>query len=317
MGVAIALVGNVFLIHEAARERLKREGFDSRDVPWLEDDVTPDDVAANAQGGLFGRAALVVDVSGVKEYKPIFEEIARAGDALAILLDAENWTSTESGSEVTRKRKAQESRAKAYEKAGLEVIALPTPQKGVLIAWVAARAKQLKLNLEKDVPKLLADTFPDDVASIAGELEKLSIVDVKLDVATVARVVNANPPTTMFAVTDALVARKPVEAWSHLERLLNMGEDPFKLLGALQGHYQLLARAYALRAKDEMVQPRDAAKTLSVHEFRAQKALEAVRRYNEVRVRRELEKLLEADVGMKSGLEPRLTLERLVLELGI
>ncbi len=316
--MGVALVGNAFLIHEAARAWLKREGFDARDVPWLEgEDVNPDTVSNHAQGGLFGRAALVVDFCDVKEYKPVLEQLARSGDAAAVVLDAENWTSTEAGSEVMRKRKAQESRAKAYEKAGLEVQGLPTPQKGALIAWVTARAKALKLSVDKDVPKLLADTFPDDVASIAGELEKLSVLEVKLDAATVARVVNANPPTTMFAVTDALVARKAVDAWSHLERLLNSGEDPFKLLGALQGHYALLARAYALRAKDEMVQPREAAKSLSVHEFRAQKALEAVRRYSETRVRRELEALLSADVAMKSGADPTLTLERLVLELGV
>jgi DNA polymerase III subunit delta len=315
--VALALVGNSFLIHEAARAHLRDAGFHPRDVPWLEEELTPEAVASQVQGGLFGPAALVVDITGLKEYKPILEELQRAPDAVAVLLDAENWTSTEAGSEVARKRKAQESRAKAYEKAGLEVIAHPTPQKGALIAWVTARAKRLKLQLEKDVPKLLADTFPDDVASLASELEKLALLEVKLDAATVSRIVNANPPTTMFAVTDALTARKPVEAWSHLERLLNMGEDPFKLLGALQGHYALIARAYALRAKDELVRPAEAAKLLSVHEFRAQKALEAVRKYTEKRVKYELEKLLEADVGMKSGLEPKLTLERLILELGI
>lgn len=316
--VAIALIGNPYLIHEAARARLRREKFDSRDVPWLEDEeVTIDLVSANAQGGLFGRAALVVDVTGVKEYKPILEEVSRAGDALLIVLDGENWTSSEAGSEIMRKKKAQESRAKAYEKAGCELHLLPTPQKGALIAWVAARCKALKLEVDKDVPKILADIFPDDVASIAGELEKLSVLEVRLDAATVTRIVNSAPPTTMFAVTDALVMRKPVEAWSHLERLLNMGEDPFKLLGGLQGHYALIARAFALKAKDEMVQARDAAKTLSVHEFRAQKALEAVRKYDEPRVRRELEQLLAADIGMKSGNDPRLTLERLVLELGI
>lgn len=316
--MALALVGNAFLIHEAARTYLKREHFDPKEVPWLEgEDVTVDAVSTHTQGGLFGRAAVVVDLCDLKEYKPVLEEVSRAGDAAAVLLDPENWTSTEASSEVARKRKAQESRTKAFEKAGLEVQLLPTPQKGALIAWVTARAKALKLNVDKDVPKLLADTFPDDIASIAGELEKLSVLEVKLDVATVARVVNANPPTTMFAVTDALVARKPVEAWSHLERLMNSGEDPFKLLGALQGHYALLARAYALRAKDALVQPKDAAKTLSVHEFRAQKALEAVRKYDERRVRRELEHLLDADVAMKSGGDPKLTLERLVLELGV
>jgi DNA polymerase III delta subunit len=113
---------------------------------------------------------------------------------------------------------------------------------------VADRAKKIKLALKKDVPKLLADTFPDELVS---ELEKLAVLEVKLDLATVTKVINA----------------------------------------------------------------KEATKTLAVHEFRTQKALEATRRYKESTVRREQKLLLEADADMKSGLEPRLTLERLILEL--
>jgi DNA polymerase III subunit delta len=313
--VALALIGNTFLIHESAREHLRKRGFSPRDVPWLDDEVTPELVSSHVQGGLFGPAALVVDISGVKDSKSIAEVISSAPEAVAVLLDAENWTSSEASGEVMRKKKAQESRAKVFEKLGLELQVLPTPTKGALIAWVTDRAKKMKLQLERDVPKLLADTFPDDIASIASELQKLSILETKLDVATVTKVVNAVQPTTMFAVTDALVAHKPREAWAHLERLLNTGEDPFKLLGALQGHYQLLARAFALQRRDGLTNAKEAAKTLGVHEFRAQKALEATRRYKESTLRHEMNALLEADVGMKSGMDPQLTLERLILEL--
>jgi DNA polymerase III subunit delta len=311
----VAFVGNGFLIAEAARVYLKKHGLSPRDVPWLDEDVTAQGVAPHLQGGLFGVASALVDVSGSKEQKQIAEEIAKAPDAIVALLDSENWTSSEAAGEVLRKKKAQESRSKHYEKLGLEVQFLPTPTKGALIAWVAERAKKMKLPLEREAIKLLSETFPDDLASIASELEKLSLLEVKLDLDTVAEVVNAVQPTTMFAVTDALVAKKPKEAWAHLERLLHTGEDPFKLLGALQGHYGLLARAFALQQRDGVVAAKEAAKVLNVHEFRAQKALEATRRYSEKTVRREQKLLLEADVGMKSGLEPSLTLERLILEL--
>ncbi len=311
----MALVGNTFLIHETARAYLVKRGLTPRDVPWLDEELNETILSPHLQGGLFGAASVVLDISSTKDYKPIADLLATAPDAIAVLLDNENWTSSESSSEVMRKKKAQEARTKHYEKLGFELQMLPTPTKGALIAWIADRAKKMKLPLEREAIKLLADTFPDELASIASELEKLALLEVQLDVATVAKVVNAVQPTTMFAVTDALMARKPKEAWEHLERLLNTGEDAFKLLGALQGHYGLLARAYALKARDGVVSPKEAAKTLAVHEFRAQKALEATRRYKESTVRREQKLLLEADTGMKSGLEPRLTLERLILEL--
>jgi DNA polymerase III subunit delta len=133
----------------------------------------------------------------------------------------------------------------------------------------------------------------------------------------VRRVVNHLPPTNVFAMLEAAAKRKAGEAADHLERLLDAGEDPFKLMGALIGQYQLNARAFALIQRDPVVRHEEAGKILSVHPFRAQKALEAVRGLSENRIRKDLQKILEADTGMKSGLEPRLTLERLVLELAV
>ena len=314
----IALVGNHFLLDEAARETLKKRGFQPRDVPWLEgEDVTEAGISGHLQGGLFGPAALVVNILGIKEYKPIVDLIASAPDAIAIILDPENWTSTETGSEQTRKKKAQEARAKYYEKTGAELQVLATPLKGALIAWIAARAKKMKLELAPDAAKMLSDIFPDDPPAIASELEKLSILEGKIDSDTVRRVVNHLPPTTIFAVQDALAAKKPLEASEHLERLLNAGEDPFKLLGGIQAQYNLLARAFALRERDPMLSKDEAGKALSVHPFRAEKALFAAKRLTESKLKIDLEHLLDADVGMKSGLDPRVTLERLMLELSI
>lgn len=314
----IALVGNYFLLDETARETLKKRGFQPRDVPWLEgEDVTEAGISGHLQGGLFGPAALVVNILGIKEYKPIVDLIASAPDAIAIILDPENWTSTETGSEQTRKKKAQEARAKYYEKTGAELQVLATPLKGALIAWIAARAKKMKLELAPDAAKMLSDIFPDDPPAIASELEKLSILEGKIDSDTVRRVVNHLPPTTIFAVQDALAAKKPLEASEHLERLLNAGEDPFKLLGGIQAQYNLLARAFALRERDPMLSKDEAGKALSVHPFRAEKALFAAKRLTESKLKTDLEHLLDADVGMKSGLDPRVTLERLMLELSI
>jgi DNA polymerase III subunit delta len=233
------------------------------------------------------------------------------------VLDGENWTSGEPSSEVTRKKKSQESRTKTYEKLGAELILLPAPVKGALVKWIGDRAKRMKLSLEGDAGRVLAEIFPDDPPAIASELEKLSVLEGKVDAETVRRVVNHLPPTNVFAVLEAAAKRQPGVAADHLERLLDAGEDPFRLMGALIGQYQLNARAFALLQRDPVVRFEEAGRVLSVHPFRAQKAIEAMRGLSENRVRRDLRRILEADTGMKSGLEPRLTLERLVLELAV
>jgi DNA polymerase-3 subunit delta len=194
---------------------------------------------------------------------------------------------------------------------------LATPLKGALIAWIAARAKKIKLEIAPDATKLLSEIFPDDPPAIASELEKLVMLEGKIDAETVKRVVNHLPPTTIFAVQDAIAAKKPLEASEHLEQLLNAGEDPFKLLGGIQAQYNLLARAFALRERDPMLGKDEAGKALSVHPFRAEKALFAAKKLTERKLKTDLEHLLDADVGMKSGLDPRVTLERLILELSL
>jgi DNA polymerase III subunit delta len=320
LSMILALVGHRFLIEERAKEELRHKGFQPRDVPWLgnsDEELTPELIASHTQGGLFGPAALVVELSGTKDYKALLEVLNQAQDAIAVVLDAENWTSSEPSSEVTRKKKAQEARTKTYEKLGAELTMLPAPVKGALVKWIADRAKSMKLILEPEAGKALAEIFPDDPPAIASELEKLSILEGKVDAETVRRVVNHLPPTNVFAMLEAAAKRKAGEAANHLERLLDAGEDPFKLMGALIGQYQLNARAFALIQRDPVVRHEEAGKILSVHPFRAQKALEAVRGLSENRIRKDLQKILEADTGMKSGLEPRLTLERLVLELAV
>jgi DNA polymerase III subunit delta len=310
----MALVGNGFLLAETVRLRLGQAGFVPREVAWLDEEVTPALVESHLAAGLFGPAALVVDIASVKDYKAIVTVLVAVPEAFTVLLDPENWSSGETSAEITRKKKAQEARAKLYGQHG-EVVLLPSPQKGALVKWIGDRAKAMKLKLEGNAGQVLAEIFPDDPAAIASELEKLSLWEGKVDGETVRKIVNHQPPTTVFAVLEAVAQQQAKVANHHLMRLLDAGEEPIKLMGALVNQYQLNARVFALRDNDPLVRPDDVAKTLSIHAFRAQKALEAVRGLSEARVRAHLASILRADVAMKSGLEPKLVLEGLVLEL--
>ncbi|HEX2865167.1 MAG TPA: hypothetical protein VHN99_11405, partial [Deinococcales bacterium] len=127
----LAFTGNSFLAAEAAKARLRELGGG----PWLDEDVTPEDVLGNAQGGLFGPATLGVDMGCAKDYKGVLAAAAAAGDANVILLDSEPDASDPDSS---RKKKALEFRAQAYAKAG-KLTSLPTPSRGALSGWVVNR----------------------------------------------------------------------------------------------------------------------------------------------------------------------------------
>lgn len=309
-----AFVGHRFLIEEAVRDHLREAGLEPRGVPRVDEEVTPERVLENLQGGLFGPASVIVDVEGVKDYKALLEALATAPDAHAVVLDPENWAPDDPASEVTRKRKAQEARARVYEKHG-SIHLIPTPQKGALIRWTERRAQSMGLRLTKDAGEVLSAIFPNDPPAIAGELEKLASLDGPLDADAVRRVVNHLPPTTVFQVLEDAARRRPARAAEHLGRLLDAGEDPFRLMAALVNHYALGARVRGIIDQDPSVRPDEVGRILNIHAFRAEKSMQAVRDLPEPRLRESLGAILEADVSMKSGLDPSLTLERLVLRL--
>jgi DNA polymerase-3 subunit delta len=333
--VLTAFVGNRFLIDEAARAELRKAGLDPRDVPWLDEDVSPELITANLQAGLFGPAAVVVDLAGLrrgaaegnddesgegasrsvgKEYRPLVEALAVVPEAIAFLLDAEDWTQVDAARDRTRKQKAQEARAKVYAKSG-EVRALPTPQKGALVGWVTQRAKSMKLAIDAGGARLLAETFPGDPATIASEMEKLAMLGGRIDAETVARVVNFLPPGDVFEMLDAATSCQAAAAVTRLKRLLDSNEEPFKLMGALVSNYLTVARVRGLLDDEGSVGPDIVATRLGIHPFPAGKALEVARRLDEAQVRENLAAVLDADTRMRSGLDPRLTLESLVLVL--
>ena len=301
-----ALVGNAFLVHEAARARLRGLGGG----PWLDDDVTPALVVSHLQNGLFGPAILVVDMGEVKDYKAVLASALSASEATVLLVDPEPDANDP---ESSRKKIALDFRANEYAKHG-EVLRLQTPARGALNGWIVARAKKMGLTLDRDAAGVLAEAFPNDLAAVVSELNKLVDMPGPLTSVDVASIVNLTPPGNLFTLLDAASAGDALNATRQLKRLLDAGEEPFRVLASLEGAFLLTVRAVGLRELGRL-SDEEAGKRLGTHPFRAKKALAAAAGLNERRAREMSERVLQADVDMKAGLDPRLTLERLVLDL--
>nr|WP_221276905.1 DNA polymerase III subunit delta [Deinobacterium chartae] len=298
----MAFSGNRFLAEEALRDEVRARGLNPRDLPQLGgDDLTLEALLPLLQGSLFGPSNVIVDLEGHKGAKELLAAMEGA-DATLFVLDPA----------------ATAARIKIYEKAG-QHRALPAPSKpGEVAGWVATRAKSRKLQLDRDAALRLAEIFGGDLASIAAELLKFELIaEGRVDAAMVDRVVNLRPPGDSFALLGAATAGRAQEAAQQLERLIEGGEDPFKLMGAVVWQYSLVARCVALRQENPGVNEHAAAQRLGVKPYPAKKALEVARRLNEDRIRVHLVRILEADRAMKSGTPPRSALERLVLQLSL
>lgn len=297
----LAFTGNRFLADETLRGTLAARGLDPRGLPRLGgEDVTADALRPHLSPGLFGDGGVVVDLEGVKPDKALLELLAGAEVTVAVLDESPPAT-----------------RLKLYEKHG-EVVASPAPSKpGDVTGWVVQRARTMKLPLDRDAAAYLAEVFGPDLAGIAGELNKLEYVGGALTRETVRRVVGLEPPGDSFAMLGAATTGKAGEATLQLRRLLASGEDPFKLMGAVVWQYSLVARCVALLQEEGRVSEARAAQRLGVKPYPAKKALDVARRLNEAKIRTHLTRILDADLGMKRGLDPAVALERLIVQLSL
>ncbi|GGN28311.1 DNA polymerase III subunit delta [Deinococcus daejeonensis] len=297
----IAFTGNRFLADETLRDTLRARGLDARSLPRMAgEDVTADALGPHLSPGLFGDGGVIVDLEGVKPDKALLELLAGAAVTVAVLDESPPAT-----------------RLKVYEGRG-EVVPSPAPAKtGDVAGWVTTRAKKAKLPLDRDASLYLAEVFGADLAGIAGELNKLALLDGPFTREAVQRVVGREPPGDSFAMLGAATTGRPGEAVTQLRRLLASGEDPFKLMGAVVWQYSLVARCVALQQEGGRVTEQVAAQRLGVKPYPAKKALEVARRLNEAKIRTHLGRILDADLAMKRGLDVGVALERLIVQLSV
>lgn len=297
----LAFTGNRFLAEETLREALPARGLNPRDLPRLSgEEVTEENIRPHLSPGLFGDGGLIVDLDGVKPDKALLELLAGAAVTVAVLDETPPAT-----------------RLKTYEKAG-QILASPAPGKlGEVTAWVTQWARKHKLSLDREAAAYLAEVFGPDLTGIAGELTKLALLDGPFTREAVQRVVGREPPGDSFAMLGAATTGRAAEAMSQLRRLLAAGEDPFKLMGAIIWQYSLVTRMVALLQQESRVNENTAAQRLGVKPYPAKKALEVARRLDEARIRAHLTRILDADLAMKRGLDPAVTLERLIVQLSV
>jgi DNA polymerase III subunit delta len=297
----LAFSGNRFLIEEAAREAVSARGLHLRDLPRISgEDVSAASLAPLLAPSLFGEAAVLVDLEGVRPDKALLEALATPG-ALVVVLDPLGAA----------------TRVKHYLQHG-EHQAVPSPSKpGEVSGWAVSRARGLGLKLEREAATYLGEVFGADLAGLSAELNKLIFLDGPLNRERVEAVVGREPPGDSFAMLGAATAHKPAQALAHLRRLTLSGEDPFKLLGAVVWQYSLVARSLALVQQGGRLSETEAATRLGVKPYPAKKALDVARTLTEPRIRTHLGHILDADLAMKRGLDPGAVLERLMVQLSL
>ncbi|WP_457637887.1 DNA polymerase III subunit delta [Oceanithermus sp.] len=290
----VSFTGDPFLARRAARAEAEVRGLEWRLLP-----PDPVQVQQAASGGLFGPGGAIVDLREVgeaewKELRAVLEKLPE--DAVVLLYDP--------------KPTAARSRwlGKHSEKRDH-----PTPRYREKQRWVAAEMKRMGLKAPAAVVQYLGQ-LEADLEAIHAELEKLALLEGELTLERVRQIVALEPPMSSFDLVDAAAAGRFEQAMKLLRGLLERGEEPLRILGALSKHYTRAAALWA-ELQNRNLSDKDAAALLKIHPFAARKLLAFARRLDEDRLLRALDALGDAERAAKTGRDPVLALERVLLAL--
>jgi len=189
-------------------------------------------------------------------------------------------------------------------------------QKGEVAGWIKDVAKEKKLKLAMGVAERMAELVGGDRWTLDRELEKLAAFanGETISEATMAQLVTAAQETKMWDLTDAVVAGSERKAIASMQRLLADGEPPQVLLIMIARQFRQLALVKDLR---EQKAPREELQRASgVPGFKVGAVSALADRYTWPRLRRAYQRILDADLSVKRGLQDdESSLQLLVHEL--
>jgi DNA polymerase-3 subunit delta len=181
--------------------------------------------------------------------------------------------------------------------------------------WASSRhGKQLS----SEAAKLLVDLVGAEMGLLDQELAKLAIYvgsAGRIEAGDVDKLVGNSHAENMWKIFDAIGASNSAEALTILDRLLEQGEEPLRILGAFS--MQLRRLAQAARATQQGQSLSAALERAGVPPFAHRSCEQQLRHLGRQRTDRLYDWLLEADQGLKgsSQLPARTLLERLVVRL--
>jgi DNA polymerase III subunit delta len=182
--------------------------------------------------------------------------------------------------------------------------------------WAEHRAVFHRKHLHDMAARLLIEKLGTNLRLIDSELGKLALYagDAKtITPQDVDTLVGGVAETEIFRLTEAVMVKDRPKALAMLARVLRQVDHPLQVLAALTNRFRQILTLKALVARG--VSLREGPGLAKMHPYAYEKMIGHVRPYPREEIVRAMFKLLEADLAMKSGFDPKLTLETLVVEL--
>ncbi|HET8606951.1 MAG TPA: DNA polymerase III subunit delta [Gaiellaceae bacterium] len=299
-------------IARAVRRLRDRFGDDSTEHLSAREAGAADVVASCNALGLFGgegRLVIVADVQAWKapEVKELTAYLASPSPETVLALVAEEI-------------KSDSALAKAVAKAG-QVLAYDVPKRK-LPEWVGEQFARFGAQATPDACRALVEIVGDDLDELTTEVDKLATWarGEPVEEQHVAQLAAGRAETAIFAVTDAWGRRDVAGTLRSAEELMERSHrarsgELMRIVANMVGHVGRVRRCQKLA--EEGVRPRDAASSLKMHPFVAEKAFAQAANYSAEELAQAIVGLAELDAASKGGsrLPADLELERTLVAI--
>jgi DNA polymerase-3 subunit delta len=183
--------------------------------------------------------------------------------------------------------------------------------------WVQDRIKDGGGKISPAALKLLIGLVGADLWVMSGEIDKLLAYSSGQVITedNVKQLTSYAREASIFALVDAILEGKRSPAQQLLHRLLREGASPSYILAMITRQLRLIVMAKDLGRKISRPGIPDSLESIS--DYSLDKAAKQAKAFTLERIKRAYDKLLEADISIKTGkYEGDLVLDLLVVELG-
>lgn len=183
--------------------------------------------------------------------------------------------------------------------------------------WVKAALARLGVAAEPAAVAELLKRTGTDLRHLASQLDKLALYagrGVKIQAEDVRRIVLPSTEVKTWELTAAIGKKNLRRAIEIAETLLEEGEGPGPLLSYMNTYLRSLAQVQSLHARGGNAQS-IAAAIPGKKDFQIRMALEELRTWSAAELRLAFDMLCRADLRIKTGADPRLVLELLLVQV--
>ena len=198
-----------------------------------------------------------------------------------------------------------------------EVRSFPVLRSKALADWIKRRAEREGGSISLEAVSLLAGFVGSNLWVMASEIDKLVQYTSgrRIEAEDISKLVSYAQEPNVFAMIDAILDSRAEIAQGLLQRLLEEGATPASLLVRLSRQFQRVLRARVLKERG-MPKVQIQSRLSITQDFILRRTLEQAQRYTLARLKEVYQKLLEADLSIKTGKYPgELALNILVAEL--